>query len=155
MKEIKDLKPKSYDKLIDKLIDLCGYAKVFNDQDLCYDEDKEFVASYSKTRSEVTNLIAKEYREIITLFQLLLSSRMVRICHGDLHKEELVEFEARSINLSWENDIKLELGDIVSTSMKMPSNFLESYSHHYDIIPLEPDKDMIDKSKVGQQDKAN
>lgn len=123
-------KKKNYNELIKKLKKLYCHNSTLNGDDL---PDDGMVKSCLKLRADIVNIIESEYKEFV---QWLALSGIIEIVYGDMGNDSCVVMEAKSLNISNENFLVIEAGNIHTSSTNMPQDMIDWFSDRYAMLPL-------------------
>lgn len=123
-----------YNDLMNKLIQLGGYSRMIENQELPSDV---FLQTYHTLRKEVVDIIKKDFRYLL---EMITASGILSVFYGNIYDNAYVTIDIKSIDFLENDFIELGASGITQSSMKMPNDMISWFEHRYFIQQKEQEE---------------
>ncbi|TNI97678.1 TIR domain-containing protein [Aeromonas veronii] len=114
-----------YNDLMNKLIQLGGYSRMLENQELPSDV---VLQTYHALRKEVVDMIKKDFRYLL---EMITASGILSVFYGNIYDNAYVTIDINSIDFLDNDFIEFGTSGITQSSMKIPNDMLSWFEHRY------------------------
>jgi hypothetical protein len=118
---------KKYNDLINKLIQLGGYNRMFENQEM---PSESVLKAYHQLRAEVFSNLKSDFRNLL---EMVTASGILSVFYGDIDENAYVTIDLKSIAFLNNDYIEFGASAITQSSMGMPKNIIDWFGDRYEI----------------------
>ncbi|UNP90499.1 nucleotide-binding protein [Aeromonas encheleia] len=123
-----------YHDLMNKLIQLGGYGRMLENQELPSDV---VLQTYHTLRKEVVEIIKKDFGNLL---EMITASGILSVFYGNIYENAYVAIDINSIDFLDNDFIEFGTSGITQSSMKIPNDIITWFEDRYLIKPKEQEK---------------
>jgi len=116
-----------YNDLVNKLIQLGGYHRIIENQDLPSDS---MLASYHELRAEVFKVIKSDFGNLL---EMITASGILTIFFGNIYENAYFSLDVKNVSFLENHFIEFEAAGITQSSMTIPNDIVEWFGDRYEI----------------------
>jgi hypothetical protein len=116
-----------YNELMNKLIQLGGYHRMIENQELPSDS---ILKAYHALRADVFTILKSDFRNLL---EMMTASGIFSVFFGDIYDNAYFTLDIKNVEFLDNNFIEFGASDITQSSMDIPKDIVEWFGDRYEI----------------------